>query len=130
MDSTFKRKGGKLPWRETEERVAQRLGGKRHPHSGGTFKGRTNRFGFKPDIQGDSSTRQLLIESKSTGKASISIKQKWLEKNNADSLMHNKIPALTITFENMDERTEKDWILLPLWFVQDLLKEAENDDSD
>ena len=119
MDSTFRPKKRKLPWKDTEKRIAKRLGGRRHSMSGAHFK-----------QKGDSSTELLLIESKSTKKASISLKQAWLEKTNADALMQNKTPAVTITFENIEGRTERDWILLPLWFVQDLLKEAENGSSD
>jgi len=114
MEPDFKRKGkDRQPWKDTEKRLASRLGGKRHGMSGAHYT-----------LKGDLSTKSLLVESKSTEKASISVKQAWLEKVDAEAMAQQKVPALAVTFQNMNKRTDKDWIMVPIRFFENLMKDV------
>lgn len=65
-------------------------------------------------LKGDLTTNDFLIESKSTQKASLSIKHKWLQKIQKEALGVNKDPALLIQFTTSTGDIIKDgsWVMI------------------
>lgn len=76
----------------------------------------------KSTAGGDISTRFLHIEHKRAepGTKSIGVKREWLSKVSAGAVRYGKIPAMGLTFED-SEGFEKDWVAVPLSFMERLL---------
>jgi len=96
-----------------ERDVAKKTGGFRTPASG-AFQG------FKSDIIADK--YRARIEAKATAKKSLSIKQEWLEKIDQEAGI-NQTPVLTVRFDNMPRPVPKDWAMIPLETLLELLDE-------
>lgn len=96
--------------KKQEDRVAKKLGGKRQKASGAL-----------PFHKGDVKTVELLIEAKRTDNASMSIKREWLEKITMEAAVSSKTPAVSIEFEGTHPLVDKDWIMVPSRFFQELL---------
>jgi hypothetical protein len=90
-----------------ENRLANRLGGKRLPMSGAKQASRTS---FRPTTstsgkteivtaQGDIALPDVLIEHKRTDTGTMSIKREWWEKVAEGAKASGKEPALLLTFE-------------------------------
>jgi len=109
---------------EQEDRVAERLGGERVIGSG---SGRIpagagsaiprRRVGGKGDVKHD----LVLVECKTTLKASISIKRDYLIKITHEAEDVRKTPSLVISFEGMPHGVEQDWALVPLPVAREML---------
>ena len=95
--------------RKHEERIAEKLGGKRLPASGA----------LRPSYRkaetecGDITSKDFFIEHKRTVKQSISIKKDWLSKVTDGANRHQKEPALVVTFEEKMKPPE-DWVMIPM----------------
>lgn len=63
--------------------------------------------------KGDIKSKELLIEAKRTDKDSMSVKKEWLIKINAEAAAYNRIPGLSLEFDNMPNLVPKDWIAIP-----------------
>jgi hypothetical protein len=86
-----------------EARVALELGGRTQRGSGA-----------KDFRKGDVKSIELLIEAKRTDKDSISIKKDWLVKIYAESVAYNRIPGLSIEFNDMPNVVPRDWVAIPV----------------
>ena len=86
-----------------ERRVESKVGGRRQAGSG-------NQQWAKGDIKTDTH----LIECKTTEKKSMSIKAEWLAKITEEAQMEGRMPAVQISFENMQAGVDKDWIMVPM----------------
>jgi len=93
-----------------ENRVARRVGGSRQKASGAV-----------PGSRGDIKSVELLGECKRTDKKSISITLEYLEKITQEASYYNKIPCVAIEIASPPKFVNRDWILLPAGFVQELL---------
>lgn len=94
-----------------ENRVAKKVGGNRQKASGAL-----------PGAKGDVRSVELLTECKRTDKKSISITIEFLQKITQEAGYYNKIPSVSIEIESPPKFVNKDWILLPAGFVQELLE--------
>jgi len=92
-----------------ENRIADRLGGKRVSGSGANYHSK----GDVRDVTVKDKT--FLIEAKQTKNASISIKWSWLKKISREAEDSNAEPALAIEIKGgeVDSTTDRDWILIP-----------------
>jgi hypothetical protein len=100
-----------------ERRLAQQLGGKRIPRSGG--KSWSNRAGGatgkKTTEGGDVGTKDFHIENKRSVKESIGVKKQWLDDISAAAHRVMKDPALILTFEDeLERRPPEDWVAIPI----------------
>lgn len=118
FDDDYDAKKRKRKSKQYERRVAKKLGGRRHALSGASDKDK-----------GDFSTDLLLGEHKYTGKKSLSIKRDWLEKVAIEAIASRKTPVFAFTFTEWDQSVivPKDWIAVPLEFLQELLRSKEDD---
>jgi len=97
--------------RAQEDRIAKAIGGRRVPGSGASMF-----------AKGDVSQDRFLVECKLTEKASLSVKQSWLEKITAEAEAQGKYPALSIEIQGGERRlAERDWIAVPRSVFQRLL---------
>jgi hypothetical protein len=94
-----------------ENRVAKSVGGKRQKASGAL-----------PGVRGDVKSVELLGECKRTDKKSISITLDYLEKITKEASFYNKIPCVAIEIQSPPKFVNRDWVLLPAGFVQELLE--------
>lgn len=94
-----------------ENRVAKNVGGKRQKASGAL-----------PGVRGDVKSVELLGECKRTDKKSISITLEYLAKITKEASYYNKIPCVAIEIESPPKFVNRDWVLLPAGFVQELLE--------
>ena len=78
--------------------------------------------GSIPGLKSDVVTDKLRIEAKTTTKKSMSVKQAWLEKIDEEAGIY-LTPALAVRFEGMKMPTEKDWVMIPLSKLMELLGE-------
>ncbi len=98
--------------RAHEERVAAALGGRRQPGSG-------NRAFAKGDVE-----HPLLdVECKATMKESLRVEGHWLATLLRRTQMGDKTPVLVIAMECLG-REGRDWALVPLQYLADLLAEG------
>lgn len=93
-----------------EARVAKGMGGKTQKGSGSVDFNK-----------GDVKTTELLIEAKRTDKDSLSVKKEWLEKITREAIAYNKVPALSIEFDKTERFVSKDWIAVPVAFLNELI---------
>lgn len=110
-DYFTRQEGVKKRSQRQEKRVAVKLNGKPQKGSGAVS--------FH---KGDVRTAELLLECKTTQNASLSIKQEWLEKVSKESVAYNKVPALSIEFQNIAKLVEKDWVMVPAKFLAGLIE--------
>ena len=96
--------------KQQETRVAKRTGGLRTPASGSL-----------PFAKGDVDGSITLIECKTTGKKSLRIEQKWLAKISREAALKHRTPALTISFPDMADDVDQDWVMIPVGFFRSLL---------
>ena len=89
-----------------EKKLAKRLGGRRVPGSGST---RTR----KQDVRFDGA----LMQVKSTGKESISLKLTDLRQLVTDAMNADKTPVFLFTFTGPEVHNDE-WICLPLWWAK------------
>jgi len=101
-----------------EDRVADALGGYRQKASGAL-----------PGNRGDVKGIELLGECKRTDKKSISITIAYLEKITHEALAYDKIPAVAIEFGNTPKMVSKDWVMVPVEFMQELLEAYRGSDK-
>jgi len=94
-----------------ENRVAKSVGGRRQKASGAL-----------PGVRGDVRSVELLGECKRTDKKSISITLDYLEKITKEAGYYNKIPCVAIEIQSPPKFVNRDWVLLPAGFVQELLE--------
>lgn len=94
-----------------ENRVAKSVGGNRQKASGAL-----------PGSKGDIKSIELLGECKRTDKKSISITLEYLAKITQEASYYNKIPCVAIEIGSPPKFVNKDWVLLPAGFVQELLE--------
>jgi hypothetical protein len=104
--------------RQQESRVAARLGVRPSRNSGaGRIPARGSSGGItklRVGGKGDVPTDLLLLECKTTGKASISLQQGHLIKISREAGLHMKSPAMVLSFPVMPEDVERDWLVVPL----------------
>lgn len=109
---------------KTERQILKKIGARRQPGSGAI-----------PGLPNDGVKNRYLIEVKSTVKASLGLKKKWLEDLEENALRHGKIPALIIVFNKipnvggsaamraMGDRAERqEWVAIPRWRFECLTK--------
>ncbi len=92
-----------------ENRIASAIGGHRLPRSGGMSP---SKWAKGVTADGDISSKDFLVEHKSTENASISLKLEWLNKVSEGANRSNKDPMVVITFAQGLRQTD-DWVLLP-----------------
>lgn len=99
--------------RDSEKKVAERLGGKLKPASGSMT-----------GAKGDMELPEFLLEAKSTVHESLSLKREWLKKIGAEALGVNKYPAVSITFTTEDgtPKHRGRWILITEDMFRELTK--------
>lgn len=101
--------------RKHEERLAEKLGGRRLPNSGGralsrwvkvlkvsdvSFKGEKMKEGFETvTLDGDVANAEYHFEHKRTEKDSMAVKKEWWVKVCDGARTHGTVPALILTFE-------------------------------
>lgn len=107
-----------------ENRVADRLKGRVVPRSGA---GRTpvraiRALGQEAGGKGDVSTDMQLIEGKTTGKGSFSVKRAHLIKITREARNVMKSPAMAYGFEVMPPDVDRDWILVPVGVWEKMLE--------
>ena len=93
-----------------ETRLAKKFGGRKQKASG------SQRF-----HKGDVRMPEMLQEAKRTEKKSISIKVAYLEKITKEALAYGCVPAVAIEFDDTPKLVDKDWVLVPSSFLQELL---------
>ena len=98
-----------------EKRVAFRLRGKVNRNSGaGHTPPRSGFTKLRVGGKGDVPTDLLLLECKTTGKASISLQQGHLIKITREASLSMKSPAMVLSFPVMPHDVENDWLVVPL----------------
>ena len=102
LSSHMKSKGQKES-KKHEVRLAKKLGGKRNAGSGAFWS-----------RKGDVRSKDLLIEHKWTGKASVSVKAAVLEKIVTEAILDGRLPVLGfhLNGENYVMLTENDFLEL------------------
>ena len=106
----------KPKWRQQEERAAIRLNGKRDRKSGAEYN-RTVAGG-----RGDGKNDYLEWECKTTSKDSFRITTEMLDRIETRVLLTMKSPAIYVSFENRPKGKEKDWVLIPVSVMEDLME--------
>lgn len=130
-DKRRQRKRSYKASRRQEERLAEKLGGERVSGSGaGRSETRPVRHGKARAggemSRGDVTTEPLLVEAKSTGHKSMSVKMAWLEKIYREAASERKAPGLGITFERRSEWPgfPQDWTAVPTEWLRAVLEKA------
>jgi len=94
-----------------EGRVAKATGGRRQKASGAL-----------PGSKGDVRSVELLNECKRTDKKSISITIEYLQKITQEASFYNKVPSVAIEIESPPKFVNRDWILVPAGFFNELIE--------
>lgn len=100
-----------VDWRDHEETVARRSGGKRRAASGAA-----------PGKPADTIDQEFLRECKSSKGAGITIKGDWLEKIVQQALPRGMTPLLEIRVAGQASPTPSDWVLIPAQEFEILLE--------
>jgi len=101
--------------REQEDRVARRLNSRPNRNSGaGKIPARSRYTKLRVGGKGDVPTNLLLIECKTTEKASIPLQQGHLIKISREAGLQMKSPAMVLSFPVMPDDVEQDWLVVPL----------------
>jgi len=112
--------------RKQEQRVADRLGGRRLPANGAKSISRWSTskvLNTNPTQKGDLSCREFHIEHKRTETDTMSIKREWVRKVSEGARFAGKDPAVIVTFEKRG-MPEEDWVLVPI-AVFERMRDAE-----
>jgi hypothetical protein len=130
-DGKRQRKRSYKKSRQQEERLADKLGGKRVAGSGAgraVTRPLPNAAarGEGKSARGDVITKPLLVEAKSTSNRSMSVKMAWLEKIYAEAVDEGKTPGLGLTFEHRSEWPgfPQDWVAVPAEWLYALLEQV------
>lgn len=94
-----------------ENRVAKATGGRRQKASGAL-----------PGSKGDVRSVEMLNECKRTDKKSISISIEYLQKITQEAAFYNKVPSVAIEIESPPKFVNRDWILVPAGFFNELIE--------
>lgn len=109
----------KKKYNNYEKKLAKKVGGRRQPNSGAIT-------GFKGDVI----TQEFLLDLKTTKHMSATVKVEELQKITNEALPYNKVGALVIHFENVDDvHVPSQWVCMPLDefnIIQDKLNEKES----
>ena len=99
---------------DQENRVAQKLGGKRVAGSGSSMYSKGDVRDVDAECAGEAI--EFLVECKKTEKASLSVKWDWLRKIAAEANAQQKEPALAIEIQGGkgDPLCDRNWIAVPL----------------
>jgi hypothetical protein len=109
-----------------EKRLAERLGGRRLPRSGGLAR---SKWGDSSrTANGDIGTADFHLEHKRTVKDSMSVKREWLAKVSEGARRVLKEPGLVICFENRVGEPEE-WVAVPLAVFERLLAAVDSKDE-
>lgn len=120
----IRRQFGKDPdWRKHEKRSAERTGGKDRPLGiGHQFREKDKSYGG----DGTSFGTAFLREVKSTINDSLSVKKAWLEQLDVTATMRGKKPLLVLGFEGMRPGVDREWAVVPLQFLKELMEKVAN----
>jgi hypothetical protein len=101
-----------------EQRIADKLGGRRLPRSGGLAWSSSD----KTTDGGDLTTKHLHIEHKRVEPQvkSVGIKRDWLAKVTEGAARRGKVPAMVVTYEAAEGHAT-DWVMLPLDLAKRLM---------
>lgn len=104
-----------------EDRVADRLGGKRVRGSGSSMYSKADVRDVSLD--GEGCAVEFLVECKQTIHASLSVKWEWLTKITAEADAVQKEPALAIEIKGgvEDPRCDRDWIAIPARVLEQMV---------
>jgi len=97
-----------------ERRVAKEVRGTVTPNSGATP------FGSK---KGDVQTEGLLIEAKLTNKDRFTVTESLIRKVNREAYKAGKKPCMVVTLEALPNHVEKDWVLMPLSVLKEIMED-------
>jgi hypothetical protein len=77
--------------------------------------------------KGDTDLGRVLLESKSSTNASMSVKHDWLAKISMEARQEGKSPALSVTFITGDGQPVKDgaWVMIPEYLFRELFGQRE-----
>lgn len=99
--------------RRHEERIAEALKGYTQPASGAL-----------PGLKSDVVSSKFKVECKTTQNSSLSIKAEWLQKIDYEAQTSGLRPALAIRFERMPVSVGKDWVVISLDSLVELIAAA------
>jgi Holliday junction resolvase len=104
--------------RAQEDRIADRLGGKRVRGSGASIYSKADVRDVTVGEEG------FLTECKTTKHGSMSVKWDWLTKITKEAMAVQKEPALAIEIRGGKEChvTDRDWIAIPVRVFEELIK--------
>lgn len=124
--------------RKHENRLAERLGGRRYSGSGNRpLSQKSHRKVLKDgksrkDIRevestdcGDLATPSFHFEHKFTRDQSMSLKLEWLDKVEAGAKRKLKDPGLIVTFQDEGGQVRKEYVAMPLSVYERLMRKAE-----
>jgi hypothetical protein len=100
-----------VDWRDHEETVAKRSGGRRRAASGAA-----------PGKPADTVDQEFLRECKATKGAGITVKGEWLEKITQQALPRGMTPLLEIRVTGQTAPTPSDWVMIPAQEFEILLE--------
>lgn len=126
--------------RKHEQRLAQRLGGKRYSGSGNrplsrksyrkVLKDGRSRTDFREvesTDSGDLATPDFHFEHKFTRNESLSVKLEWLDKVEVGAKLKLKDPGLIVTFQDGEGRVKKEYVAMPLAVYERLMRKAKGE---
>ncbi len=104
-----------------EDRVADRLGGKRVRGSGSSMYSKADVRDVL--LEGKECDVEFLVECKQTMHASLSVKWEWLLKITAEADAVQKEPVLAIEIKGgkRDPRCDRDWAMIPVRVLEQLV---------
>ena len=104
-------RGGSGHGRESERRIAKKLGAQLTPASGAVA-----------GAKGDMKLPEFLLEAKSTKNATMSLEHGWLVKISTEALNVQKTPALSVSFVTPEGKATPhgDWVLIPMHLFKEL----------
>lgn len=115
-----------------ENRLSERLGGKRLPRSGGiSWSSKWDKSAVTKSnmtLDGDLGTPDFHFEHKRTEGKTLSVAKDWLTKVSEGARRVAKDPGVILTFEKKGQKPE-DWALIPLEVLERLLKQAKAEDA-
>lgn len=100
-----------VDWRDHEDTVAKRSGGRRRAASGAA-----------PGKPADTVDQEFLRECKATKGAGITIKGDWLKKIVQQSLPRGMTPLVELRVMGQEAPTPTDWVLIPAQEFEILLE--------
>jgi len=101
---------------EHEKKLAERLRGRVQPNSGASPYTHE-----REDVVATLGSVELLIQAKTTQQASHSVSLQALGTLHRNAMRDGKTPAYVVRFEQADEPTPDEWVMLPLDVLQGIL---------